>query len=146
MILLDTNVLSALMQRDADRSVVAWLDAQPAESIWTTSITVFEIRFGLELLPDGRRRRRLEEAFARALEEDFEGRVLSFDAGAARAAGTLAAVCRRAGRPADIRDVQIAGIAAARRAMLATRNVRHFEGMGLTLVDPWSSGHTPRTR
>jgi predicted nucleic acid-binding protein len=73
-ILLDTNVLSALMQQEADSTVVAWLDAQPAESIWTTSITVFEIRFGLKILPNGRRRRRLEEAFARALAEDFEGR------------------------------------------------------------------------
>jgi toxin FitB len=139
MILLDTNVVSALMQREPDPAVVEWLDRQPAESVWTTTITVFEVRFGLELLADGRRRRLLEEAFARALEEDFENRILPFDPAAADLAGRLAAERRRAGRPVEIRDIQIAGITAARRASLATRNLRHFEGLGLSLVDPWSA-------
>ncbi|MEA2691244.1 MAG: toxin FitB [Acidobacteriota bacterium] len=138
MILLDTNVISALMRRDPDPMVVAWLDRLPPESVWTTSITVFEVRFGLELLAEGNRRRVLEEAFARALEEDFENRVLPFDQTAAQAAGRLAAEHRRAGRTVEIRDVQIAGIAAARKATLATRNLRHFEGLGLALVNPWS--------
>jgi predicted nucleic acid-binding protein len=138
-ILLDTNVLSALMQRDPEPAVVAWLDGLPAESVWTTAVTVFEVRFGLELLTAGQRRRRLEEAFAKALEDDFEGRVLPFDHAAATAAGAIAAKQRRAGRPVEIRDVQIAGIALARKAALATRNVRHFEGLGLTLIDPWSA-------
>ena len=139
MILLDTNVVSALMRRDPDRVVVAWLDGLPAESVWTTAITVFEVRLGLELLAAGRRRRLLEEAFDQALAEDFEGRVLPFDESAARAAGRLAAELRRAGRTPDVRDVLIAGIAAARKADLATRNVRHFAGLGLTLVDPWAA-------
>lgn len=138
MILLDTNVLSALMQRQPEMEVVRWLDAQPPESVWTTSITVFEVRFGLELLATGRRRRRLEEAFARALAEDFENRVVDFDRTAAQEAGRIAAERRQAGRPVEIRDVQIAGITAARRATLATRNLRHFEGIGLDLVDPWT--------
>jgi predicted nucleic acid-binding protein len=137
-ILLDTNVISALMRRDPDPMVVAWLDLLPPESVWTTSITVFEVRLGLELLAEGKRRRILEEAFARALEEDFENRVLPFDQTAAQAAGRLAAEHRRAGRTVEIRDVQIAGIAAARKATLATRNLRHFEGLGLALVNPWS--------
>jgi len=139
LILLDTNVISALMQREADPVVVAWLDAQPPESIWTTSITVFEVRFGLELLASGRRRRLLEEAFSKALEEDFEGRVVPFDEAAAQSAGQIAAERRRLGRSIEIRDVQIAGIAAARRATIATRNVRHFEGLGPALIDPWSA-------
>jgi predicted nucleic acid-binding protein len=139
LILLDTNVLSALMRREADPGVVAWLDAQPPESIWTTAVTVFEIRFGLEILADGRRRKALEEAFARALEEDFDGRVLPFDQTAAEAAAIIAARQREAGRPIEIRDVQIAGITAARKATLATRNTRHFEGTGITLIDPWAS-------
>lgn len=139
MILLDTNVVSALMRRDPDPLVVAWLDGLPAESVWTTSITVFEVRFGLDLLAAGRRRRILEEAFAKALEEDFEGRVLPFDQAAAQAAGRIAAERRRAGRTVEIRDVQIAGIAAARKATIATGNLRHFEGLGLALVDPWSA-------
>jgi predicted nucleic acid-binding protein len=137
-ILLDTNVISALMQREVDRVVLAWLDGQPPESIWTTSVTVFEIRFGLEILPTGRRRRTLEEAFVAMLEQDFEGRVAAFDEAAAQAAAGLAAGQRRIGRGIDVRDVQIAGIVAARRATLATRNVRHFEGLGLELIDPWS--------
>lgn len=139
MIVLDTNVLSALMRREADPVVVAWLDTQPPESIWTTAITVFEIRFGLEILTNGRRRRSLEDAFAKALDQDFDGRVLPFDQTAAEAAAAIAAEQRRAGRPVEIRDVEIAGIAAARKATLATRNTRHFEGTGIALVDPWST-------
>lgn len=137
MILLDTNVLSALMQREPDQAVVAWLDEQPSESVWTTSITVFEVRMGLELLADGRRRGRLEQEFDRLLDEDLDGRVQLFDRAAANAAGTIAAKRQRAGRTVEIRDVQIAGIASARKAILATRNVRHFEGLGIHLVDPW---------
>jgi predicted nucleic acid-binding protein len=138
-ILLDTNVISALMQSNPEPAIVAWLDHQPPESVWTTAVTVFEVRFGLELLATGRRRRQLEEAFDKALAEDFEGRVLPFDQAAAEAAGTMAAARRRAGRTIEIRDLQIAGIAAARKATLATRNVRHFEGFGVTLVDPWAA-------
>lgn len=139
MIVLDTNVVSALMRTEPDPVVVAWLDGLPPESVWTTSITVFEVRLGLEILAAGRRRRQLEEAFAQALEEDFEGRVLPFDQGAAQAAGRIAAERRRAGRTVEIRDVQIAGIVNLRKATLATRNIRHFEDCGLTLVDPWAA-------
>jgi toxin FitB len=136
-ILLDTNVLSAVMRDEADPVVVSWLDSQPPQSIWTTAITVFEIRFGLEILGDGRRRRQLEEAFVKALEKDLDGRVLPFDQPAALAAGVIAADQRRQGRPIEIRDVQIAGIAATREAALATRNTRHFEGTEIPLLNPW---------
>jgi predicted nucleic acid-binding protein len=138
-IVLDTNVVSALMRREPEPLVVSWLDSLPAESVWTTSVTVFEIRLGLEILVEGRRRRELEEAFAKALEEDFENRVLPFDEAAAQAAGLIAAERRRAGRTVEIRDVQIAGIAKARKATLATRNTRHFEGCGVVFVDPWAT-------
>jgi len=136
-IILDTNVLSALMQREVDAVVVAWLDGQPPESIWTTAVTVFEIGFGLEILADSRRRRRLEDAFQRLLEDDLEGRILPFEQRAAREAARLAARQRQAGRPADIRDAQIAGIALTRHAALATRNTRHFEDLGIALIDPY---------
>lgn len=138
MMILDTNVLSALMRESPDQSVAAWLDGLPSESVWTTSVTVFEIRLGIELLAEGRRRRLLEEAFTRSLEADLEGRVLPLDDVAAQAAGVIAAEQRRVGRPVEIRDVQIAGIVRARRATLATRNTRHFDALGLALVDPWS--------
>ena len=127
------------MQLSVDPIVMQWLDSQPPESIWTTSVTVFEVRMGLELLAAGRRRRSLEEAFAKALEEDFDGRVLPFDSAAAQAAGRIAAERRRAGRSIEIRDVQIAGIAVARKAAIATRNLRHFQDLGIVLIDPWSA-------
>ena len=139
MIVLDTNVLSALMRHESDAVVVAWLDSQPSESIWTTAVTVFEIRFGIEILASGRRRRSLEVAFAKMLEQDFDGRVLAFDQSAAQAAAAIAAKQRQAGNPVEIRDVQIAGIATARKATLATRNTRHFVKIGINLVDPWAT-------
>jgi len=138
-IILDTNVLSALMRPAPEQPVVTWLDRQPAESVWITSITVFEARFGLALLPQGRRRRALEAAFARLLEDDLENRVLDFDAAAATAAAALAADRQRAGRPADMRDTQIAGITLARHATLATRNLRHFSDLKVPAVDPWTA-------
>jgi hypothetical protein len=137
MIILDTNVLSALMSTAPEAAVVAWLDRQPAESVWITSITLFEARFGLALLPKGRRHQTLEAAFARLLKEDLENRVLDFDSAAATEAASLAAERQRAGRPVDMRDTQIAGIALARRATLATRNVRHFRDLKVPVVDPW---------
>jgi hypothetical protein len=138
MIILDTNVLGALMHIAPDAPVVAWLDRQPAESIWITSITLFEALFGLALLPSGRRRQTLEAAFARLLKEDLQDRVLDFDSAAATEAALLAATRRKHGRPVDMRDTQIAGITLARRATLATRNVRHFADLRISIVDPWA--------
>lgn len=137
MIILDTNVLSALMREVPEASVVSWLDRQAAESVWITSITLFEACLGLALLPKGRRQRTLEAAFAQLLTEDFENRVLDFDSAAATEAAALAAQRQKAGRPVDMRDTQIAGIVLARRATLATRNVRHFGDLQVPVVDPW---------
>jgi predicted nucleic acid-binding protein len=138
-IVLDTNVLSALMRSSPDAVVVEWLDRQPADSVWLTSITVFEARFGLALLPKGRRRNGLERAFDRVLMEDLSSRVLTLDEMAAVTAAQIAADRQRAGRIVDLRDTLIAGIAQARRATIATRNTRHFEGLDVPVVDPWHS-------
>jgi predicted nucleic acid-binding protein len=138
MIILDTNVLSALMQKLPDSQVIEWLDEQPMESVWLTAITLFEARFGLALLPKGRRRQALEDAFDQLLADDLEGRVLDFDAPAAVAAANLAASRQRAGRPVDMRDTQIAGIAVSRKAKLATRNVRHFADLEVEVINPWT--------
>jgi predicted nucleic acid-binding protein len=138
-IILDTNVLSTLMQRTPDTAVVAWLDGQAAESVWITSITLFEARLGLALLPAGRRRQTLQSAFTQLLENDLENRVLDFDTAAATEAATLAAERQRRSRPVDMRDTQIAGIALARRATLATRNVRHFADLKVPVIDPWTA-------
>lgn len=140
MITIDTNALSALMRTEPEAAVVRWLDEQPAESIWITSITLFETRLGLALLPKSRRRQSLELAFNRLLEEDLENRVLDFDSSAATEAAALAATRQRSGRPVDMRDTQIAGIALARRATLATRNVRHFADLRVALINPWDHG------
>jgi toxin FitB len=138
-IILDTNVLSALMRTSPEAMVVAWLDRQPADSVWLASITVFEARFGLALLPKGRRRSGLERAFERVLTEDLANRVLDFDAMAAATAAQLAADRQKAGRAVDLRDTLIAGIALARRATIATRNTGHFDGLDVPVVNPWGS-------
>ena len=139
MIILDTNVVSELMRRDPAPGVLRWLDMQPAQSVWLTSITLFESRLGLALLPPGGRRDAMTLAFDQLLAIDLENRVLPFDAEAAAQAALLAADRQRSGRPVDIRDTQIAGIAQARRAMLATRNLRHFEGLSVAVIDPWAA-------
>jgi hypothetical protein len=136
MIVLDSNVISALMSSPAP-SVILWLDAQPPQSLWTTSICVYEIEYGLHSLPKGKRKKGLQEDFERALQVELQGRILDFDAEAARAAGLISADLRRAGRPIDVRDAMIAGIVSLRRATLATRNTKHFQDTQVSLVNPW---------
>lgn len=143
MIILDTNVLSALMQQQPDATVVAWLDDQPAESIWISSITLFEARYGLALLPAGQRQNLLQQHFNQLLQDDLDNRVLLFDAQAATQAARLAADRKAVGRPVDMRDTFIAGIALARRATLATRNTRHFGDLSVPVVNPWDSAGLP---
>ena len=137
MIILDTNVLSALMLKEPDAVVVSWLDAMPPESIWTSSITIFEIRFGLEIMDEGFKKKRLQEAFESVLREDFLGRILDFDKQAAEEAALLLADKRGRGRIIEVRDAMICGIARARRASVATRNVKHFETTDIVIINPW---------
>ena len=138
MIVLDTNVLSALMQQQPDARVVAWLDRQSAESVWISSITLFEARYGLALLASGKRKKLLLERFDQFLEGDLENRVLQFDHIAATHAAHLAAERKARGRPVDMRDTFIAGIAVARHATVATRNTRHFDDLPVPVVNPWT--------
>jgi toxin FitB len=139
MIILDTNVVSAMMRRDVDLKIRDWLDSQPPESIWVTAITVFEVRLGIAILAEGRRRKQLEEDFVQTIAEDFDGRVLDLDQAAAEKAAVLCAERRLRGRPIDMRDTLIAGIAVSRRAQLATRNLRHFDDLEIVVIDPWSA-------
>jgi predicted nucleic acid-binding protein len=136
MIVLDTNVLSALMHQIPDPIVVAWLDQQPRISIWTTSVTVLEIRFGLQIMPTGKRRSFLVQAFDAFLEKIGQ-RVVSFDGAAAQQASDLMASCHKKGRPGDLRDTMIAGIVLAHHATLATRNTSHFEDISVPVINPW---------
>jgi len=137
MILLDSNVVSALMEDGPPLAVVAWLDSQPRPSIWTTSITVFEIRFGLHAMPAGKRRAQRTAAFDQILAKVIEERIATFDSAAAEQAAELAAERRRTGRPGELRDTMIAGIVLASHATLATRNVKHFADIAKSVVNPW---------
>jgi toxin FitB len=125
------------MRQQPERLVVIWLDQQPEPSVWTTSINIFEIRGGIETLPDSRRRSRLQAGFERMIDEDFRRRVVSFDTAAAEQAAKLMAARQRAGRPGELRDTMIAGIVLANHATLATRNVRHFTDLSVPVVNPW---------
>jgi predicted nucleic acid-binding protein len=137
MIILDTNVLSEVMKLAPDAQVVAWMAAQPASNLYTTSITEAEILHGLMLLPAGRRRRALEAAATSMFTEDFGGRILGFGTDAAPPYARIAAERRRSGRPISHFDAQIAAIARSTGGAIATRNLRDFDGCGVTLVDPW---------
>lgn len=139
MIILDTNVLSALMRHSAEKKVVEWLDKQPRTSIWTTSVTILEIRYGLQILPAGKRRSALIQTFEKVLVDKIESRVAPFDTAAAQQAGDLMALRHRQGRPEELRDTMIAGIVLASHATLATRNTSHFEDLSVPVVNPWLS-------
>jgi toxin FitB len=137
MIILDTNVLSALMYLAPDKKVVSWLDRQPRTSIWTTSVTVLEVRFGLQIMPGGKRRSALIQAFDGVLDK-IGHRVVAFDVAAAQHAGDLMAFRHKKGRTVELRDTMIAGIVLAQHAALATRNPTHFDDISAPLIDPWA--------
>ena len=139
MILLDTNVVSAVMQNRPDPGVVCWLDQIPPDQIWLPSVVVFELRYGLEIHTAGARRRRLEDGLEVLLAELVQGRIAPLDALAAREAARLAALRKTLGTPVDLRDTLIAGISLAHHASLATRNLRHFQDLGLATINPFQS-------
>jgi predicted nucleic acid-binding protein len=136
MIILDTNVLSALMRQTPDKNVIVWLDKQPRTSVWTTSVTILEVRFGLQIMPVGKRRSLLIQAFETVLDK-IEHRVAPFDGAAAQQAGDLMASRQKKGRPGDLRDSMIAGIVLAHHAALATRNIAHFADLSVPVINPW---------
>jgi hypothetical protein len=139
MILLDTNIVSELMRPAPAQTVMSWLAAQPAASLFISVVTEAELRYGVMLLPEGRKRAELVSAIEATLAEDFAGRILPFDSAAALAFGGIAAGRRQAGRPISQFDAQIAAIAQSRGAELATRNVPDFEGCGVEIINPWES-------
>jgi predicted nucleic acid-binding protein len=139
MIVLDTNVLSELMKAAPADSVARWVAAQPAAGLCTTSITQAEVLHGIMLLPPGKRRTAVEGAAMAMFEEEFGGRILPFDSAAAPSYARIAAQRRRAGRPISHFDAQIAAIAVAAGAALATRNVTDFDGCGVKVINPWGA-------
>lgn len=136
MIILDTNVISELM-RPGVNAIDPWLRSTPAAILHITAISRAETRYGIERLPDSARRRGLDQ---RATEffASISERTLPFEAAAADRFGVLVASRDAQGRPMSIPDAQIAAIALVHRATVATRNTRDFEGIGLTLVNPFT--------
>ena len=139
MILLDTNVISEIMRPRPEQCVVDWLDRQQSSSIWTTSISLYEVHYGLLIMPAGRRRSARIDLFRYWLNEVIQERIVQFDAVAAECAAELGAVRKEKGRPGEARDTMIAGIVLANHAKLATRNVRHFEDIAKSVVNPWEA-------
>ena len=140
MIILDTNVISELLRREPARQVERWLSEQDGATIHFTAIGEAELWHGVALLPAGKRRTVLSRAIEGMLEEDFRDRILPFDRPAARAYAAIAAERRAAGRPISQFDCQIAAIARARGASVATRNTDDYDGCGIEVINPWETG------
>ncbi len=137
MIILDTNVVAVAMGASLDDTAAAWFEEQDAGSIYITAVTRAEVRYGIARLPSGRRRRALQRA-ADTFFTGQSGRTLPFDATAADAYGKIVADRERRGRPIGIADAQIAAIARAHGADIATRDMSGFELTGVSVVNPFS--------
>ncbi len=146
MIVLDTNVLSEIMRAKPDSALLAWLDAQAPSALWLNSVVAAELLFGVARLPEGARKQQLALAVSAMLEQDFAGQILSFDLSAASVYAVMLAERERIGKSMAMADAQIAAICLSRDAVLATRNTKHFEGLGLTLINPWHSQVSPEVR
>lgn len=137
MIVLDTNIISEVMRSEPDTRVLAWLDSHPPLNLFTTAVTEAEIRAGIAVLPDGRRKTGLLTAAEQAFRSLFFGRVLPFDSRAALAYADIATGRRSAGRPISQPDCQIAAIARSHDASVATRDAQGFTLCGIHVIDPW---------
>lgn len=137
MIVLDTNVISELLRPAPQREVEAWLGHRDAAALYFTTVGEAELRYGVALLPAGKKRSGLTRAINGIMEEDFRGRILPFDRQAASAYSSIAAERRAAGRPISQFDCQIAAIVRSRGACLATRNIRDFDGCEIEVINPW---------
>jgi predicted nucleic acid-binding protein len=136
-IVVDTNVVSEIVKVPANAAVLAWFAAQKPSELYVTTVTQGEVLYGIELLPQGRRRTSLHGAFANIFDDRFAGRILPFDEAAAHAFSLIAARHKSRGRNVGPMDSQIAAIALSHGAPLATRNVRDFVDCGVELINPW---------
>lgn len=137
MIILDTNVISELMRREPNPTVAATVDQLPIETVFITAVTEAELRYGVARLPEGRRRTALTTKIDELVAEDLADQVLPFDADSAVHYADIAASRERSGQPISMADAQIAAICRLHRAELATRNVKDFVDIGITVTDPW---------
>jgi predicted nucleic acid-binding protein len=137
MIVIDTNVISELMKPSPQLSVVKWLDKQDVMQLFVSTITIAEISYGISVLPDGQRKRSIEDSFNKALNEAFKHRILSFDENAAHSYGKIMGHRKMLGRPMSIPDGQIAAIALTHNFSIATRNVRDFMDCEVGIINPF---------
>jgi toxin FitB len=136
-LLFDTNVVSELASAAPSEAVLDWISQQDEADLFTSTITVHELRYGIEKLPGGKRRNSLDRSYDRLLVRFFAGKILPFDVKAADASGKVDAVGRLAGRPIGLGDCMIAGIAISKHAAVITRNVTHFSETGVQIINPW---------
>lgn len=139
MIIIDTNVVSELMRASPEPAVLIWFAGHPADTLYLTAISEAELRTGAAILPAGQRRDRLVGAIDAMIAQDFAGRILPLHSLAARSYAEIAAARRAAGKPIMDADCQIAAIALAGAAAIATRNVKDFEGCGIDVINPWNA-------
>lgn len=137
MILLDTNIISEMMKSTPAPNVMTWIDQQQVIQLYISTVSIAEISYGIQVLPNGKRRILLEDSFNKLLRDAFEHRILSFDESAAHCYGTM--MCRRKviGKPLSIPDGQIAAIARVNSLTVATRNIKDFDDCGLDLINPF---------
>ena len=126
------------MRARPEPAVLAWLDAQAPSELWLTAVGAAELMFGIARLDDGTRKQQLARTVSAMLETDFAGQVLPFDLAAASVYAQMVAQRERMGKPIAMADAQIASVCLAHGATLATRNQKHFDGVGLTIINPWS--------
>lgn len=137
MILIDTNIVSAIMAPAPVNAVVDWLNTHDTMLLYLSTITIAEIGYGLRVLPNGKRKKLLAERFKAFVAKGFEQRVLSFDAPAAYQYAEVMGHRKEIGRPLSIADGQIASIALVNDFAVATRNIRDFEDCGVKLINPF---------
>ena len=141
-IIVDTNVASEIGEPRAHPAVRAWWRRQIVQEMFTTAITEAEMRYGLAIMPAGRRRNELVLQTDYLLDGYFEDRILPFDSAAAKIYAEIYAIRRRRGRPISLQDCQIAAIARSNDMAVATRNIADFTDCGVELVNPWSAEGT----
>ncbi len=139
MIVLDTNVVAEPMKKSGDPAVRAWLDRQAAETLYLTATSLSELLVGIEILPDGKRKKGLGAALAELLDKLFGERILPFDKHAATTYASLVSIARNRGRVISVADAQIAAIAAVHGFTLATRDTGPFKAVGVPIVNPWEA-------
>ena len=137
MILLDTNVISEPLRATPDPAVIAWLDAQAPETLFLSTVTLAELHYGIAVLPDGAKKRSLQQAFVTRILPLFAGRILSLDEAAAAAYGELRANARRQGLAIATADGYLAAIALSQQMVVATRDTAPFAAAGVRVENPW---------